>query len=176
MDLNARFEEIISTLSKGHRYLKPLDENQREFLVKQLDAKSEQEELKKTFCIIENTCDHCAEFETPLIHLLKEIEHKELLIHALNGARRHIITRRQKEGKRLEGNFLVALEKLLEHSDPEVLEWTLRTIDECGGQGIYFKSKLQKVLPSLFSIFFNKHKKNTHEIMTMLEKRWEGQS
>jgi hypothetical protein len=94
-----------------------------------------------------------------------------LIVFAMNCARKHIIDARFQRGQRLDYEFLELLKKLLFHSNPEVVEWTLRLIESCGNQGVYFLKEFDKIKPPPWK-WFNAHQRAVREIITLLERRW----
>ena len=67
-----------------------------------------------------------------------------------------------------------AIPPLLKHQDPEVVEWTLRTIESLGHQSIMLKEDVLKARPGITALF-NKHKKNSQDLVDFLIKRWSPQ-
>jgi len=78
---------------------------------------------------------------------------------------------RFQKGLRLEFEFLETLKPLLRHRDPEVVEWTLRLIEGCGPQGIYFLREFDTIKPPPWK-WFNSHQRAVREIIALLERRW----
>lgn len=110
-------------------------------------------------------------FELPLTHLLSASLPPEQIVDLLDGVRKHVIQARLKDGDRLDHSILQPLENLLRNPHPEVIEWTLRTIEECGPQGVYFKSHLPRLRPSVFSLW-RAQNRTILELVTLLERRW----
>ncbi|GEM_PF-1608524 len=128
--------------------------------------------LKDILFLLDHSSVTDRRFEAGILALLKKHDlEPDLLIFLLNVSRKHIVTARFKDGQRLDFPFLEALQKLLYHKDPEVVEWVLRTIEECGTQGVYFLKDMDKIKPSVFKMV-NKHFRAIREIIAMLERRW----
>jgi hypothetical protein len=94
-----------------------------------------------------------------------------LIVFTLNCSRKHIIGARFQKGHRLSFEYLEALKKHLHSKSPEVQEWTLRTIEECGNQGVYFLREFDKIKPPPWK-WFNSHQRAVREIIALLERRW----
>lgn len=174
MDINGQYEKIIYELSLGHRALIRFKESELESLVLQLSDALSAEDLKlleKILCLLEHSAGLYSEAEPILLKILNKQLPDPLLIFALNSARRHVIQAQFQRGQRLKYDFLETLKKLLHSPSPEVVEWTLRTIEECGNQGVYFLREFDTIKPAPWK-WFNAHQRAVREIITMLERRW----
>ncbi|MCK6596687.1 MAG: hypothetical protein L6Q33_15940, partial [Bacteriovoracaceae bacterium] len=76
-----------------------------------------------------------------------------------------------KNGVMIPQELMNQLKELLKSSNPEVLEWSLRTIDSLGPLGLRLQEEIKKNRPGI-GAFFNKHKKNSLEIIDHLERQW----
>lgn len=172
MNFEKRYFNIIEKLKAGHRYLEPISTAEL-ILIKQRIRESLQfndlDELKKMLCILDNTSSTYPELEEILLSTL-ENKKSDITIFLLNTIRKHVISGNQKLGNRLSLNLLNSLKLLLGHNDPEVVEWTLRTIEECGGQAIFLRKDIKNNRPK--GIIINKHKLASRQIIDMLESKW----
>lgn len=174
MDIEKRYQDIIDALKKGHRYLEPINKEHLATLSEAIHNTEDDEQLKKIFCILDNTQSNCREMAEPLISFLKKDSVSvDLKVYALEATRKHIIDGHFKNGRRLPGEYLMALKGLLKQKDPELLEWTLRVIDECGSQSIFFREDVKNIRPSFFKIY-NKHYRAILQLCEYLERRWSG--
>lgn len=172
MNIEDRYQQIIEKLKLGHRFLEPLANENLQFLESEMLKSLETEDwssLEKILCVLDHTVTNSPALKNSIIKVL-DCNNDESIIYGLNVAKKHVIEGNFKLGKRLEFDFMETLIKLLKHSNPEVVEWTVRTMEECGSQGIFFKKDLVALKPK--GIIFNKHKKATKQIIEMLEKRW----
>lgn len=169
MDLEQTYQKILSEIEQGHRGLVRLSSDDLEELNTLL--LSAPEKLEKTLCVVEHSATPYNKFETNLLEVLNTPISDPLIIFALNCARKHIVEARFQKGQRLEFNFLETLRKLLFHQNPEVVEWTLRLIEGCGNQGVYFLKDFDKIKPPPWK-WFNAHQRAVREIITLLERRW----
>lgn len=168
MDIQTTYKKILSEIEQGHRGLVKISSEDFE----QLNTKlSLNDELEEVLCIIEHSMTPDQRFEKNLLKILNSPASDNVIIFALNCARKHIIEARFARGKRLEFDFLEILKKLLYHSNPEVVEWTLRLIEGSGNQGIYFLKEFDKIKPAPWK-WFNAHQRSIREIITLLERRW----
>lgn len=175
-DLRAKAEQIRTQILQGGRGITRFTPDEMDLLEFQLGqfAVGTQDwgHLRDILFLLEHSMTTDRRFEVGLMTLLKRHElDSDLLIFLLNTSRKHIITARFKDGQRLDFAFLDVLQKLIYHPDPEVVEWVLRTIEECGNQGVYFLKDLDKIKPSPLKLF-NKHYRAIREIIAMLERRW----
>lgn len=169
-------KEIKSKLLQGGRGLTKFSEEDLDLLEHELERFSVGQQdwgyLADILFLLDHSTITDRRFEPGLISILKRHElDKDILIFALNASRKHIITARFKSGTRLDYTFLEPMQRLLYHPEPEVVEWVLRTIEECGNQGVYFLKDLDKIKPSPFKLF-NKHYRAVREIIALLERRW----
>lgn len=174
MDLETRYQKIISDLEQGSRALIRFNHDE----VSQLSALFIQEldnnnhlRIEMVLCLMDHSAMDHREWEPLILDALGKELPPQLMVFTLNCARKHILQARFKRGHRLEYNFLEALKRLLHSPSPEVVEWTLRTIEECGNQGVYFLSEFDKIKPAPWK-WFNAHQRAVREIITMLERRW----
>lgn len=168
INLDSYYQHILSELEKGHRGLVLFSPEE---LAELTNLLHQEKELKKVLCLVEFSSKFHPPFEEKLIKILRGKHDGEIIIHALNASRKHIIDARFNKGNRLEFPFLEALQNLLYHSDPEIVEWTLRTIEASGPQGIYFQKEFAKIKPPVWKLF-NPHQRAILEIITLLERRW----
>jgi hypothetical protein len=173
MNLEEIYQNILEGLKLGHRSLKKFSPDELAELngIYQQTLQTDPLKLEKILCIIEHSSSLYAPFEKTILETLALDLPDHLRIFALNCARKHIIQERFKRGQRLHYDFLEALKKLLHSSSPEVVEWTLRTIEECGNQGVYFLKEFDKIKPAPWK-WFNPHYRAVREIIALLERRW----
>lgn len=174
MDLQDRYQKIMKGIEQGHRGLTRFtaDETRElENLLSEYRTKKQVTELEQVLCLIEHSSMPHHGFEADLLLILTSDLPDHIIIFALNAARKHILQARFNKGNRLEFDFLEALKRLLHHGNPEVVEWTLRTIEECGNQGVYFLAEFDKIRPAPWK-WFNAHQRAVRELITLLERRW----
>jgi hypothetical protein len=170
MNIQEIYQNLLKNLELGHRSLMRFNKDELEVLNSELKVESH-DHLEKVLTILIHLATPQQIFEVNLLIILKTELPPQLQIFALNASRKHIIEGRKIKGLRLEFDYLEILKSKLFHSDPEIVEWTLRTIDECGAQGVYFLREFDKIKPPPWK-WFNKHQRAVREIITMLERRW----
>jgi hypothetical protein len=168
MDVAATYQKIIDELARGHRGFVRLSEADVAFLRERL---REGRDLERLLCIVEHATNPVGKFETEIFGLLTAELAPRDLVFALTAARKHIVEARFQRGQRLPFEFLEALKRLLFHPEPEVVEWTLRLIEACGAQGVYFLREFGKIKPPPWK-WFNAHQRAVREIIALLERRW----
>lgn len=168
------YNDIIDKLKAGKRPLVKLNSGEmaqlRDDFHRAINANNS-EELIPILCILDNTQNFIPELDEHFIRSFKAFTDANIHVLLLGCMQKHIIEFKGMQGNRLSMDFLKILEDGLRHEDPEVLEWALRIIESMGSQGIYFKSIIKEVKPSMMAVF-NKHKKAAKQIIEMLEKRW----
>ena len=174
MDIESHYQKILNHLGQGSRALIRFKPNEVEEISIQFQKELNQNDptgIEKVLCLMDHSaCDFSA-WEPLILRALNSPLPSRLIIFALNCARKHILQARFKRGHRLDFEFLETLRKLLFSTDPEVVEWTLRTIEECGNQGVFFLKEFDKIKPPPWK-WFNAHHRAVREIITMLERRW----
>ncbi len=174
MNIDQHYQKTISSLSEGSRALIRFSKEERFELKALLENElnnPQTETLEKLLCLVDHSASDDMVFEPVLLDILKKDLPPRLLVFALNCARKHILLANSKRGQRIKYDFLEVLQKLLFSSSPEVVEWTLRTIEECGNQGVFFLKDFDKIKPPPWK-WFNPHQRAVREIITMLERRW----
>ena len=129
------------------------------------------ESFKHIFLLLDHTHQTTSEFNELFFRTLKEMKNSELLIYALAASRKHIIEHSFKTGEIISYEYFEALKKLLAEKNPEVKEWTLRTIETLGPMSIRLKQEVMKAKPGLLSLL-NKHQKASSQIIDYLENEW----
>jgi hypothetical protein len=174
MNIDDVYASILKELELGHRAFKKFTAPEIEELLLTFRAclsPLNSSELEKVLCLLDHSQQPNQKFEADLIQTLNLDLPDHLLVFAINASRRHIIQARFQKGHRLSFEYLEALKKLLHSRSPEVVEWTLRTIEECGNQGVYFLREFDKIKPPPWK-WFNPHQRAVREIITLLERRW----
>ncbi len=174
MNLHERYQAIMIGIEQGHRGLTRFSSEENEEINSLLQKTREEknlQDLEKVLCLIDHSMMPHQGFEKELLSVLNSDLPDHLIIFALNAARKHIIQARFNKGNRLEYDFLETMKRLLHSKNPEVVEWTLRTIEECGGQGVYFLREFDKIRPGPWK-WFNAHQRAVRELITLLERRW----
>lgn len=171
MNIDESYRKVLQELEQGHRALQRFSADEIEELATLLETQNSPDELEKVLCLIEHAASPQPLLEGPLLKFLATKTSPNLIVFALNCARKHIVQSRQQRGQRLTYEFLEVLKKLLYSPEPEVVEWTLRTIEECGSQGVYFLREFDKIKPPPWK-WFNQHQRSVRELIAMLERRW----
>lgn len=173
MNIDQTYEHILLEIKKGHRGLTRFSSLELEEINKKLEETlNDPPKLLQVLCIAEHSSTLFNKFEKNILNVLNSQLSDSHIIFALNCARKHIIEARFNRGLRLEFDFLETLKKLLFHRNPEIVEWTLRTIEGSGNQGVYFLKEFDKIKPPPWK-WFNAHQRAVREIITLLERRWD---
>ena len=140
-------------------------------LVSSQDQLEQLEAIKKILCILDNSQNTTSEFNDLFIKTLKEIKDSEILIYTLSASQKHVVADGLKNGKMISMEYFLILKELLLSKNPEITEWTLRTIETMGPLSLRFKKEVIAVKPG-FLKFFNQHHKNSSQLIEYLEKEW----
>lgn len=173
------YSDIIEKLKKNERPLIKLAPEliallKKEWEVALLSKTNEaqkNEAIKQILCILDNAQNTTAEFNDLFIKTLKEVKNEELLIYALAASQKHVIAESLKSGKMFSLEYFEILKKLLKEKNPELKEWTLRTIESMGPLSIRLKKEVLEAKPGLLKLF-DKHQKASSQIIDYLEKEW----
>jgi hypothetical protein len=174
VDFELTYQKILTGLDGESRSLIRYSQDELEQLTIEFERATDSDDhqaIEKFLCLIDHSAIDYAPWEKTLLKTLNRSLPPRLIIFSLNCARKHIIQARFKKGHRLQFDFLETLKKLLFSPSPEVVEWTLRTIEECGNQGVFFLQEFDKIKPPPWK-WFNAHQRAVREIITMLERRW----
>jgi hypothetical protein len=133
--------------------------------------------LRQVLCILDNTQNASREFNELFFQTMEKLrdpktaEEIELLIYTLGASQKHVIGEALKSGVMINGVFFDQLKSFLDTKNPEILEWTMRTIETMGPLSLRFKKEIQTLRPSIMKIF-NQHQKAAFQIVELLEKEW----
>lgn len=136
-----------------------------------LNGARENETIKKILCILDNSQNTTSELNEQFIKTFKQVKDSELLVYLLSASQKHVIADALKSGKMISMDFFDILKTLLQNKNPEIKEWTLRTIESMGPLSMRLRQEVLKAKPGLMK-FFNQHQKTSAELVDFLEKEW----
>ncbi len=143
-----------------------------ETILKQgINGDQESETLKKILCILDNSQNTTAEFNELFIKTLKEIKDHELIVYTLSASQKHVIAESLKTGTMISFEYFEVLKSLIKEKNPEVKEWTLRTIESLGPMSLRLKNEVLAAKPGFLKLF-NNHQKASAQIIEYLENEW----
>lgn len=168
------YKEAIEKLKKGQRpqiKLTPelLSEIRQEW-EKALAEKST-EAIRKALCILDNSQNTTSELNELFFKTLTEIKDHELIVYCLSASQKHVIADGLKTGTMISFEYFEILKKLLLDKNPEVKEWTLRTIETMGPLSLRLKKEVLAAKPGLLKMF-NQHQKASAQLIEYLENEW----
>jgi hypothetical protein len=168
-DLAQKYSEARQKALAGERGLQRLTETN----LKQLTHSLTGPELQRhqALFLLAHASHPVRELESTLLSVpIKQLKDEDL-VWLLNCFQKHIIQGRFKEGERLTHEFLETIRSLIHHPSRGVIEWVLRTIDECSSQGIVFRPDLAKIKPKIWSLW-RAESRTILELITYLERKW----
>lgn len=130
-----------------------------------------QETLTKILCILDNTQNYTSELNDLFFQSLSKIREHEILVYILAASQKHIVSESLRTGVVIPTLYIDQLKQLLKNKNPEVLEWTLRTIESMGPLSLRLKKEVREINPS-FLKSFNTHQKSATQIIELLENQW----
>lgn len=180
-EISKQYETIINDLKEGKRVHLHLKDDAIKLLQDSwqscLDEMTPEalQLLEKIICIV----DHCHQFDSIWTELIikslqyfkNKTEYNEMIVLTLGTAHTHVILSHQRLGERIPMKFVKELEGLLETQDPDVLEWTLRTIEALGRQSLFLKERVLASRPGFLKRFQTKWK-NSVELIKFMEDNW----
>ena len=176
VDVKTAYVQVMSLLQAQKRAIHSFPLEELSSLWGQALESQDFDSLKKILCLVKYSKEISPLFDSLFIetfHQLRKFQEcDKLIVFALGASWRHIIERSHKTGERIDHRFMDSLKALLNHKNPEILEWTLRTIDQMGGEALYFKDAIMKIRLGV-GYFFQRNKKASFKIIQMLLKRWE---
>jgi Fe-S-cluster formation regulator IscX/YfhJ len=128
--------------------------------------------LKKILCILDNTQNMTSELNEQFIKTLKKVKDQDLLIYTLAASQKHVINESLRTGNMISQEYLEKLKELLKNKNPEVVEWTLRTIETMGPLSLRFMNDVKNINLGFFK-FLNKHNKSSEQIISLMKLQWE---
>ncbi|MDD4973300.1 MAG: hypothetical protein PHY93_03070 [Bacteriovorax sp.] len=128
--------------------------------------------LKKILCILDNTQNMTSELNELFIATFEKVRNQDLLIYTLAASQKHVIAQSLHTGNMISIAYFEKLKALLKNNNPEVVEWTLRTIETMGPLSLRLVNDVRAVKPGIFK-FLNLHQKAASQIIELMEKQWE---
>lgn len=176
------YQETLAKLKKGER---PLIKLGPELIADLREAWSEavspdreinETVLRQILCILDNTQNASREFNEHFFVTLEKLrshaKYDELLIYTLAASQKHVVGEALKSGVMIPVVYFDLLKKILDTKNPEVLEWTLRTIESMGPLSLRLQKEVRTLKPSILKLF-NEHQKAAFQIVDFLEKEWQ---
>lgn len=136
-----------------------------------LNQATQNEVIKKILCILDNSQNTTSELNELFIKTLKQIKDSELIVYSLAASQKHVIADGLKTGKMISQEYFEILKTLLLENNPEVKEWTLRTIESMGPLGLRLRNEVLNARPGAMKLF-NKHQKASAQLIDYLENEW----
>ncbi|MBC7539792.1 MAG: hypothetical protein H7281_13305 [Bacteriovorax sp.] len=128
--------------------------------------------LKKILCILDNTQNMTSDLNELFIKTFEKVQSPDLLIYTLAASQKHVISESLRTGNMISSAYFDKLKELLKNKNPEVVEWTLRTIETMGPLSLRFVKEVRAIKPGI-SKFLNQHLKFSSQIIELMEKQWE---
>lgn len=176
MDIDQKYNQVISELKQGKRPYFKLSKEDFNFLHDYLDQSLTDDKpsnTKKVLCLLEVCANHAPVFDELLYKVLDQYKEKDMTIFCLGVIQKQIIDRHTKEGERPSSKLFNYLKELLKHPAPEVVEWSLRTIEGLGPMSYSLKEEILAAKPSVFGSL-NPHKKASRQIVDLILKNWKA--
>lgn len=123
--------------------------------------------LLKALCCLQHSFSTDPRIPPLLTQLLESDLASKTQQEVISSSVSQIIEYYQKLGKRLPGEYLVALKKHLSSKDADLLYWSVWAISHMGSQKIFFKESLQKVKPGKMKQAYSKKHRDIAQLMEL---------
>ncbi len=174
-DIESIYQETMGLLKEGKRPFIRLSDDELVELAQhwtELNRReAREEEYLPLLCLADHLSRSHRALNDPLVHTLENRKEENLLVYSLTASFKIIIEECIRQNERIPFNFLSALKAPLAHDSWEVLEWSLRVVDQLGQQSIFLKQEVLSRKPGLLHKL-NPKSKNIFELINMLERRW----
>lgn len=184
LDLDALHAAVVRDARAGRRARRPLSGEEARGLGeawgRALD-RGDTGTAEKALCVLGAAQDPLDGLEGLFVRTLESAAGGEggadrararLAVLALGASWRHVIDRSHRTGERIGHGFLEALRGLLAHPDPEVLEWTLRTVDQADAQALPLKDAVAGIRIGFWGRLLDRRLRACSRIVAMLRRRW----
>lgn len=168
------YQDTIEKLKMGHRPQVKLTPE----LVSGLKVEWEKalnngssEVITKILCILDNTQNTTSELNEQFFKTLKTFKDHDLLVYTLSASQKHVVAEALRSGTMISMEFFDILKTLLLDKNPEVKEWTLRTIESMGPLSLRLKKEVLEARPGFMKLF-NEHQKKSAQLIEFLENEW----
>jgi len=177
MKLESLYQDVILKLKNNQRPLVVLTPEILEELQlkwqEALNAKIVDEKtITKILCILDNSQTITSDFNELFLKTLDRVKNQEIIIYLLGASQKHVIGHALKTGTMIPFEYFEKLKTLLKNDHPEVIEWTLRTIETMGPLSMRLKQEVLASKPHFLKLF-NQHQKASRQIIDLLEVQWE---
>lgn len=174
-NIQEKYRETLDLLKEGKRPLIKLSDEEAEVLSQKWselnESQAHEDEYLPLLCIADHLTHSHPSLVDPLLYGLKNRKEPNLLVYLLTASMKVIVLDCEQRGNRFPFPFLEALKEPLKHDNWEVIQWTLRVVDQLGDQSIYLKPDVLAKRPGLLSRV-NPHARVVLELIDYLEKRW----
>lgn len=127
--------------------------------------------ITKILCILDNTQNTTSELNELFFKTLKTMKDSDLLVYTLSASQKHVIADGLKSGVMIPMEYFEILKNLLLDKNPEVKEWTLRTIETMGPLSLRLRKEVLNAKPGFMKLI-NSHQKKSAQLIEFLENEW----
>ncbi len=168
------YGELINRLEKDERPHLELSEgvlNQIKTLWTHSLESLDNQRINSIMCVLDHT-RHCYDlFDDHFYQSLESNLEDTTLVFTLGASWKHMLGRWSRSGDRITTRYIEILRKFLNSKNHELVEWSLRTIDQIGPQGRLLQKEISQNKMKLKS-FINPRAKAITQLVEMFEKRW----
>ena len=178
MSLKNYYRKIISQLKEGKRPRIPLTSG----VLKEIEetwkkafplTPSSQKKMIPLLCILAHTQTLVDSFDLLFYQTLTSpLVHKDFLLLTIASLNRQILDRCERQGERIPMEMIPPIKKLLTHNDREVFLWGLRIVERMGALGVLLRKEVRNGCPNWWMTIFDTNKRESRQLVAILEKRW----
>ena len=177
MKLESLYQDVILKLKNHQRPLvmltpEILDELQLKWQEALNASVIDEKTITKILCILDNAQTQTSDFNQLFLSTLEKVKNHEIIVYVLGASQKHTIGHALKTGNTIPYEYFEKIKALLKNDHPEVIEWTLRTIESMGPLSLRLREEVRASRPHFFKLY-NEHQRASRQIIELLEKQWE---
>ncbi len=134
-------------------------------------AEADSQVINSIMCVLDYTRNTYDLFDELFYKTLEAPLSEQTLVFAMGASWKHMLGRWSRSGDRIPMRYIEILRSFLNSKNDELVEWSLRTIDQIGPQGRLLQKEISQNRMKLKSFISPKAKAIT-QLVDMFEKRW----
>ncbi|PIP89494.1 MAG: hypothetical protein COW01_03280 [Bdellovibrionales bacterium CG12_big_fil_rev_8_21_14_0_65_38_15] len=168
------YGELMNRLEKDERpHLELSDDvlNQIKNLWTNALETQDNQRINSIMCVLDYTRHTYDLFDDHFYQTLESTLSHTTLVFTLGASWKHMLGRWSRSGDRITMRYIEILRTFLNSKNHELVEWSLRTIDQIGPQGRLLQKEIAQNKMKLKSLI-NPRAKAITQLVEMFEKRW----
>ncbi len=175
VNLDAFYQNFMLQLKSGQRPSVELSKTQVRSLCRQWEEEVPDglncEYLRPWLALLGHCRKGYFEFQKIVIGILHTVQDAELVLFALAAFEKHIVGFYQRKGERIPGQIVEELKIPLGHPHPQVVLWTLGTIEQLGPQRAILRSALLERMPGIWKMVWPTERAIRQKLKALLARK-----